>query len=122
MLVETTKGMLEEGTLTKKVTTEDIPCGWSDCTEYFLGEEMVRRDVQIRVKEGVLSEAVAGNLSLAPVAVKDFVSTQYMAALQKFTDEIGEKVQTRYPELVGMTLNFNMPGFTLTIGPKPEGA
>lgn len=118
MKIETTKGLIEESLLTKVPFTEEIPCGWSDSTKYILDGEVVREDVNIRVKEGVMSEAFAG--SLVPLTVKEFIELEYRAFLQDLSNVIGERIQTRFPELSGLNLTFNLPGFVLNIGPKPE--
>lgn len=121
MLIQTTKGMLEESTLQKVTKTEEIPCGWCDETEYFLDHDLVRRDVHVRVKEGLMGEAVAGSLSDAQRApVKEFIAEQYKELLQSFSDEIGDKLRAAYPELSGMALSFNLPGFRLEIKPSAE--
>ncbi len=118
MLIETTKGMIEESRLTKELSTEDIPCGWSDVTTYFLDGEKVKQDVNVRVKEGLMTEAFVGTLT--QLSVKDFIAGEFQKFIQDFTNTIGEKVQTRFPELAGMALAFQLPGMRLDIKPKEE--
>lgn len=47
-LIETTKGMLEESTLDKRVNQTQTGSGVSEATEYYLNGELVRRDVNFK--------------------------------------------------------------------------
>lgn len=120
MLIETTKGMLDESLLEKREKSEDIPCGTSVETEYFLDGELVRRDVMIQALPGLISDSLAGSLAAesAKPSVRDFITQQYKQLLHDFADQIGIEVREAYPELSGMAISFNLPGFRLDI--KPE--
>lgn len=119
MLIETTKGMIEESLLQKETSTQEAPCGWTDSTRYLLDGEVVREDVNVRVKEGLIGDLIAGELSPS-VSVKEFITQQYQEMLQRFVDDIGERISVRYPELAGMQMNFMLPGFNLSIQPHPQ--
>ena len=57
--IYTTKGDIEEALLTTKLVTEDYPDATVTATEYFLGDELVKRDVNVALKGKDLNLAQA---------------------------------------------------------------
>jgi len=60
--IETTKGLLPLSLLRKEERTEGIPCGSCTTTKYFLGEELVRQDQLVKVKEGLTAAGATGDV------------------------------------------------------------
>ena len=60
MLIDTLAGKIEESKLVKTESAEKVPCGECITTEYFLDDELVRRDIEIRVPEGFVNFSAAG--------------------------------------------------------------
>ena len=50
MMINTTHGEMPLASLTVKKFESDAPDGFVTATEYYLGDELVRRDVHIAVK------------------------------------------------------------------------
>ena len=59
--MNTIKGEIDESLLTKEVIDQIVPCGKSVTTKYFLGDELVRQDVNIIVEQ---IEHVIGDVKL----------------------------------------------------------
>lgn len=53
-MITTTKGMMEESCLTKRVGTDENDSSLAEWVEYWLGEELVHRSVHITIKKGGL--------------------------------------------------------------------
>ena len=58
-LIYTTKGEIDEALLEKKLIVEDYPDATVTATEYFLGDELVKRDVDVALKGRDLNLAQA---------------------------------------------------------------
>lgn len=58
-LINTTRGELDESTLRKEIYKTDKPDMIITQVAYFLGEELVRQDIDVFVKEGFQPKAVA---------------------------------------------------------------
>lgn len=62
-MIRTTKGVVEESTLARTVIFQDHPNEFTIAVEYRLGDELVRRDAHIVMKEpSVIADAVAASL------------------------------------------------------------
>lgn len=55
----TTKGEIPDADLRKNELCEDVPCGTCVTTQWFFGDELVRQDIEVRVKEGLIIEGSA---------------------------------------------------------------
>lgn len=120
--IETTRGMIEESDLRKEEKEEKIACGASIETTYFLGDEIVRQDVLIRVDRGVISEAFSSPVVAdADMSVNEFISKIYSDMTQEFAIRIGDRIIAQYPYLKGMKFAFDLPGFKVEIDPTEEG-
>lgn len=53
MLVHTAKGLVERGQLTVKDITEEHDNARVIATEWYLGDELVRRDVNVNLLRGI---------------------------------------------------------------------
>ncbi|MBV8666730.1 MAG: hypothetical protein JO269_09620 [Burkholderiaceae bacterium] len=58
--IYTTKGMVKRDRLTDKVFVQDHPQGIITATEYYLDGELVRRDVDIKLKPNIVGAAQGG--------------------------------------------------------------
>jgi hypothetical protein len=60
-LINTTHGLLEDSTLAKTVGFEDRPQEFVVWVEWKLGDELVRRDAHVILKQGsVVADGIAG--------------------------------------------------------------
>lgn len=58
-LIFTTKGDIEESLLTKKIGDSENDTEIVSWEEWYLGEELVKRNVNMHLKQGLFSPAVA---------------------------------------------------------------
>jgi len=55
-MITTTKGMMDESTLTKKTGTDHFENGQSNWIEYYDGDELVHRSVHVNLEKNVVLE------------------------------------------------------------------
>jgi hypothetical protein len=60
MIIETTKGQMDEEVLLKKTGTWDLPTEFGSYVEYYIGDEMVHRSATVNLKEGTTAGVDAG--------------------------------------------------------------
>jgi len=64
MMIHTTKGSLDEATLARTLGFEERPREFVVWIEYRLGDELVRRDAHVIMKDpGVVATVIAGELN-----------------------------------------------------------
>ena len=61
-MIQTTKGMLDKSSLRQEVKRENVPCGKSVETSYYLGDELVRRDQLIEATNPLVVEGHTGDV------------------------------------------------------------
>lgn len=63
MLVQTTKGLIDSDELTRKYSMTLNDTAHTVATEWYLGDELVRRDVHVSVLRGLPVHSTAGKVT-----------------------------------------------------------